>query len=230
MGIAYNTSIVRDGLILHLDAANVKSYPGANTTWYDISGNNNHATLVDSPTHSTENKGGLVLNGTSQYAEYSLANPYAETVIVWVKSGTTTWNKDGWLSSSRSSNGHIIHPDRAIKRVSFYIINSGGLGFTAIGSVTPDNITIPQMYAYTTNGSNSHKGYFNGDLVATITNNVSRTLTPTAQSTRVGRDSYTIDPSRFGNGTIYSTLRYNRELTAAEIRQNFEALRGRYGI
>lgn len=28
MGIAYNTSIVRDGLVLHLDAANPKSYPG----------------------------------------------------------------------------------------------------------------------------------------------------------------------------------------------------------
>ena len=38
MSIAYNTSIVRDGLVLQLDAANVKSYPGTGTTWYDLSG------------------------------------------------------------------------------------------------------------------------------------------------------------------------------------------------
>ncbi len=38
MGIAYNTSIIRDGLVLYLDAANVKSYPGTGNVWKDCGG------------------------------------------------------------------------------------------------------------------------------------------------------------------------------------------------
>ena len=45
MGIAYNSSIVRDGLVLHLDAANPKSYPGSGTVWKDLSGLGNDGTI-----------------------------------------------------------------------------------------------------------------------------------------------------------------------------------------
>lgn len=227
MGITYNTSIVRSGLVLHVDAANIKSYPGSGTTWSDISGNSNNVSLVNGPTYSTANKGGFVFDGTNQYAEYSLANPYAETVIVWAKSGTTNWNKDGWISSSRRANGHIIHPNIGTKTVNFFALTSGSAA-TAIGGGTLSDITIPRMYAYTTNGSNSHRCYFDGTQISNSTTPISRTLTPTIQSTWVGADILGL--SRFGNGTIYCTLRYDRVLSAAEIRQNFEALRGRYGV
>jgi hypothetical protein len=39
MGIAYNPRTITDGLVLCLDAANSKSYPGSGTTWTDLSGN-----------------------------------------------------------------------------------------------------------------------------------------------------------------------------------------------
>ena len=38
MGIAYNTSMISDGLIVYVDAANPRSYPGTGNTWYDLSG------------------------------------------------------------------------------------------------------------------------------------------------------------------------------------------------
>ena len=41
MAVNYNTSIVTNGLVLALDAANRKSYSGSGTTWTDLSGNNN---------------------------------------------------------------------------------------------------------------------------------------------------------------------------------------------
>lgn len=40
-------AIVTDSLVLHLDSANPKSYPGTETTWYDLSGSRNHGNLVD---------------------------------------------------------------------------------------------------------------------------------------------------------------------------------------
>jgi prepilin-type N-terminal cleavage/methylation domain-containing protein len=39
-------NIVKDGLVLHLDAGNPASYPGTGTTWFDLSGNNNNGTLI----------------------------------------------------------------------------------------------------------------------------------------------------------------------------------------
>ena len=55
MSLHHSPKIITDGLVLCLDARNTKSYPGTGTTWYDISGNNNHATLVDSHNNVTFN-------------------------------------------------------------------------------------------------------------------------------------------------------------------------------
>ena len=52
MGIAYNTSIVKDGLVLYLDAANIKSYPGTGTTVFNLGNNGINTTLVNGPTVS----------------------------------------------------------------------------------------------------------------------------------------------------------------------------------
>jgi hypothetical protein len=83
------------------------------------------------------------------------------------------------------------------------------------------------MYTYTTNGNNLHKIYLDNALIFTNTNTISRSLTPPVVSTKFGADDLT---GRYGNGILYSTTRYNRALTEAEIKQNFEATRGRYGI
>ena len=46
--IGYSTSaIVTDVLVLYLDSVNPKSYPGTETTCYDLSGSRNHGSLVD---------------------------------------------------------------------------------------------------------------------------------------------------------------------------------------
>ena len=47
MGVAYNSRIVTDGLVLALDAGNTKSYPGSGTTWTDLSGNGRNGTLTN---------------------------------------------------------------------------------------------------------------------------------------------------------------------------------------
>jgi hypothetical protein len=48
MGVYAGPDIVEDGLILHLDAANGRSYPNTGTGWFDLSGNNNHFQLFNS--------------------------------------------------------------------------------------------------------------------------------------------------------------------------------------
>jgi hypothetical protein len=60
MGLAHSPRIVTDGLVLCLDAANPKSYPGTGTTWFDISANNFNAILNGSVTFSGNNLGGVL--------------------------------------------------------------------------------------------------------------------------------------------------------------------------
>ena len=47
MGLPHSPHIVRDNLILYVDAGNVKSYSGSGTTWKDLSGNGHDGTLVN---------------------------------------------------------------------------------------------------------------------------------------------------------------------------------------
>jgi hypothetical protein len=62
-------NVVTDGLVLSLDAANIKSYVSGSTTWYDKSGNGNNGTLTNGPTFDSNNGGNLVFNGTNQYID-----------------------------------------------------------------------------------------------------------------------------------------------------------------
>ena len=56
MGLAHSPSIVTDGLVLCVDAANTKSYPGSGTTWTDISGKGHNGTLTNLNNIISKNK------------------------------------------------------------------------------------------------------------------------------------------------------------------------------
>jgi hypothetical protein len=218
--------IVTSGLVLCLDAGNRKSYPGTGTTWTDLSGNGNTGTLTGAG-YNSANGGSITFDGTDDFVTYSLASPFAETVIVWAKSAGNTWNADGWMSHSRSINGHHLHPSFNLKRMEYYVADSTGGGSVFIGAYVPTEITTPHMYSYTTNGSNLHKGYFDTTEVVSSSSSITRTTTPTAVTQYLGRDSIL---TRFGNGNIYACLRYNRALSATEIQQNYLATKSRYGL
>ena len=219
----FGPNTITDGLILALDAANPRSYPGSGTAWKDIVSNND-GTLTNGPTFSNDKGGSIVLDGVNDYVNLSFANPLSETISVWASSTTSTWNINGWISSARRQNGHIIHPTPSTKDISYYVLNSA-VSYTLIGSFTLDDITIPHMYTMTTNGSNLHKGYVDGVLVTTSTTSITRTPSPTNQPWTLGRDD---GLSRYGNGSVYNCLRYNKALSLEEIQQNYNATKNRF--
>src|SRR6056300_1567619 len=87
MSLCHGASIVRDGLVLHLDAANVKSYPGSGTTWYDLSGNENNFTLDSSGIVHNSSEGTFTLSdeGGAIYTS-TLTTAASATVVFWMKS------------------------------------------------------------------------------------------------------------------------------------------------
>jgi hypothetical protein len=231
---------VRDGLVVYLDAANARSYPRSGPTWFDRSGNDINGNLVNSPTFLTEYFGAISLDGTDERINFSNSNNYyAETVIVWAKSNTATWSGSGagggfgYLSSSRRKNGHVLHTNAGNTSVSVFVMltdaDSNFNSYYSPGTISPSNIQIPHMYAYSTNGLDLHKGYLDGVAVATSTTEISRDVNTVQRYWEVGSDDFP-PQARNGNGTYYVLQKYNRQLTDAEIQQNFNALRSRFSI
>lgn len=230
MGIAYNTSIVRDGLVLHLDAANVKSYPGTGTTWSDLSGNGNNGTLVNGPLYSSDNNGILAFDGTDDYVSETvgLSDSFWQgdfTASFWVKFDTintsTNYNSDKTLLQHGSnSNSRGLHLSQRRSRVHFGLYGDDLEGSAILSTNTWYNITyalnntsfLKQIYINTVLDNDQTGGAYIG----------------TGNNTRIfGR------VLSFGNtfdGDVGLCNFYNRVLTESEIQQNFEALRGRYGI
>lgn len=80
-------TIITDGLVLYLDAANPKSYPTTGTTWSDLSGNENNGTLINGPTFNLSNNGSIVFDGVNDYGSLgnSLGNGFSQiTVNAWI--------------------------------------------------------------------------------------------------------------------------------------------------
>jgi hypothetical protein len=217
--------IVTNGLVGHWDAANTQSNQGG-TTWYDLTANNRNFTLLSGANFDSEYGGSVSFYGINDYAQIS-SYPASkeETIIVYAKSNTTNWNNYGWLSAQRAANGHIIHPWINIREVRYYLIGSPTTKYYLAGSYTPASINIPRMYSVTTNGSNLHKMYVDGAPVLTATNSISRSSSVYNSTWYIGADRMY---SRYGNGKIYVVLRYNRQLTDAEILQNYNELSTRF--
>ena len=225
-----NLNIVRDGLIAWYDVLFQTSYPDSGTTWYDLGGNDDDGTLVGGVSYDSGNGGGLYLDGSDDYIDFNFVNPYAETIIIWLKSAVSAdWNDTGWASSSRRENGHIIHPSTSTpKLMQFYVLDSSA-AFTLVGSYTVADIDVPHMYALSTNGSNLHKIYFDGAFDSQSTTSISRTATPSSQTWLIGKDDLPApNDNRYGNAYIYSCYRYNRQLSDSEITHIYNQTKGRF--
>ncbi len=87
MSLSHSPLIVRDGLVLCLDAANPRSYPKSGTTWSDLAGANDGA-LTNGPTFDADDKGSIVFDGTDDYCQinnaHDLINSLDITVCIWI--------------------------------------------------------------------------------------------------------------------------------------------------
>ena len=83
MGIAYNTSIVSDGLVFALDAANSRSYAGSGITVNSLVGGIG-CTLVNGVGFGTSNSGSFIFDGTNDYIDTQTSFiPTRYTVFAW---------------------------------------------------------------------------------------------------------------------------------------------------
>lgn len=228
MGIKYNTSIVRDGLVLHLDAANPKSYPGSGTVWKDLSGNGNDGTLVNSP--ELLNNGFRFSNDSSWIAG---GFSYIENSSTLSDISTFTLSFCIYSLGTQSNNGASV----------FHKATEGSLGFVCepINNSIRVNYWNGSAWSWSSNTvSLEHNEFIIYDYVYTgtdlivyknsqeVLNNPVTIVWDATNIVRVGRRRGHLQHHLYGS--IFYERLYNRALTPEEIQQNFDALRGRYGI
>jgi hypothetical protein len=111
--VAYYGGIVKDGLVLDLDAAKKASYPGSGTRWNDIAGGIITGSLVNGPTFDSSNGGSILFDGTNDYVSGSILVTPSLSVNFWLKPllvrdynpaiGINAWGDFQWHTTSNGS-------------------------------------------------------------------------------------------------------------------------------
>lgn len=224
--------LVTDGLVLNLDAGNPYSYLQgiSGTTWTDVSGNGNNGTLINGTSYSN---GAMVFDGVDDYVQVpytSSLNSDRVTVNAWInKTQAVNFshfiglpvNNVTWSPPYMSYGVEYIGTSNTISFV---------MGFTD-NTFAYTNFTLSfgnnQWFNFTASyDKTSVKIYINGVLVATRSE--SKTMYQSTADFYVGAINTSAQYPL--NGKIGVTQVYNKALSASEVQQNFQALRGRYGI
>lgn len=224
MAIVYNNiTIVTDGLVLCLDAANPRSYSGSGTTWTDLSGLGNNGTLTNGPTYNSGNLGSIVFDGVNDTVDFTFDLRTSWSYECWVMH--TTINGFAFLGQGTTSNNnglHIWFRDGSNLRFGMYANDTDALSLTTL-----TNIWYHYCFTYNHNSPYTKRIYRNGvELTGTIQQTQSQ-----YSGTGIVRIGATYGSGgNFGSGRISNVKLYNRVLTLEEISQNFNAVRGRFGI
>jgi hypothetical protein len=226
MAFNFSPKVVTDGLALTLDATNPKSYISGSTIWYDLSSNVNNVSLINTPISVYTNVQSYEFNGTNQTAVSSYAhaitgsNPW--TISVWanVSSSESGGGRKGWLIWE-GGPGQGVNELIAMGVTSGYIEIahwSNDIGYPN-ATVTFDGWS---MYSCVYNGTNEYV-YVNGIRKGSSTFTLSTTTGSWYLCSRANQ-------SEFLNSKIAAFSVYNRALSDTEILQNYNALKGRFGL
>jgi hypothetical protein len=225
MSFHHSPKIVTDGLVLCLDAANKKSYSGTGSVWTDLSNRSSNATLVSSPTFSSNNKGIIQFNGSTQYAISNSINASftALTFIVFFYRITNGASGAGILfnrGGGGSTTGmNICYPN--LNNLGYHWNDDDGTYLYDSGLSIPLN-----AWSYCALSVNSTSALFcvNGNFINRIYSHASTTI---GAGLQIGAD---VPTNRYYQSNFALAYLYNRALSSNEILQNYNALKGRFNL
>ena len=213
-------NIVTSGLVLDFDAGNLSSYPKSGTTWFDLSGNGTNGTLVNGPTYNASNQGSLVFDGTDDRVTASNAN---------LIHGTSNWTYSAWVNFNSTPSLGTLFENGSWTNCLLIRYETNNFAIYSMSSLwgrfywTP-SIGVWYKLDFFRNG-NTLFFYINGVSYSSMS--FSANISPSANlfiasSQHVAGQCF--------NGKIATFQVYNRALSGAEITQNYDALKYRYGL
>jgi len=224
--------IVTDGLVLHLDAGDSASYPGSGTTWTDLSGNGNNGT-ISGATYDSANGGSLSFDGNNDYVQLPT------TTLLRASSTISAWINIDDFTTGKTSTGRVFIKNTGNNFNSLIGFYNGGYSFEVdtnsnphemsgrtTGNVSSSAISAGSWFHFSlVFESNTFYGYVNGVLTG------SDSLDDNLTFNRIGDGSGFPDSyPAYMKGKIANFKVYNRPLTPSEVTQNYNALKGRYGL
>lgn len=226
MSVYGGPDIITDGLVLHLDAGNSKSYPGSGSTWYDLSGNGNHA--INTGLYFNDNPKSFQVYQVGDISEIESTNLQPAEITVEIMFYLITIS-DGWLFSCQTSSlsdynkGYLLRYDNP----TYNLFWQTGRGST---------FTRITKSGFLTNSKWHHVvGTFNADQQALYSNGSVQTTTGGSIDYTGVRNVITVGTfATSGAGQTYTNIGfikvYNRALSSYEIQHNYNALKGRFGL
>jgi hypothetical protein len=224
--------VITDGLVLCLDATSPYSYSGAGSTWADISGQSNNATLVGSPVFSS-NPGSFSFSSNKHaITSNNTMNLSAATFIAWVNPSQI---QSGWNGIIFSRNGY---GGGDIRATGIQLCSNNGIGYHwdsyaeqgCNGQlIVPNNEWSMIAVTFTANAATTYLLKSSG-----ITSVVYSRPNPAVSGIAnfyIGCDPY--DPSSIARafvGKIATSLIYTRALTQTELTTIFDSQKVKFGI
>jgi hypothetical protein len=218
-------NIVTDGLVLYLDAANTKSYPGSGTTWTDVSRGGNNGTLTNGPTFNSANGGSIVFDGTNDFVNFGniLSNLSNITYEIWFN------------TTASSAYDALIEKDRSPWMSAGLQLREGKVAWV-VGNFSgpPYSTDVTSSLSY--NDGNWHQavGTYNRNTTNLFVDGVLQATTSSTAaiiySTAAFKIGFHSEPFSYFNGRISKASVYNRALTPQEVLQNYNATKTRFGL
>jgi hypothetical protein len=226
MALSHSPQIVRDNLVLYLDAANIKSYPGSGITFFDLSINKNNATLLNGVAYSANNLGSLIFDGVDDFININQPaiqfSPNKWTVCFWIKPNNQT---SRFLTPNSNGIDQYLTYNSTLQRIDVSVAQSADVNErTRAGTSNTIPIGVWSYFCISIDNLNI-KIYANSILTNEYTETIS--IGNWSGAWRLGQRG---NNTSWYSGEFSNFLVYNRQLSTQEIKQNFEALRRRYGI
>lgn len=225
MGISYNSSIVTNGLVLCLDAGNPRSYPGSGTTVYDATNTQPSVSMLNGTTYTSGTRGYWTFDGIDDYiGGNSLTTTLSGgTMEIWTY--ITAINRNQGFFALNSGVGYINFWMPSTNYMRWEVIGTTGSAYSTINATTLATTNNWYHFVGTFNGSNNTTIYVNG------TSETSQTMSNQPSGAYIAPMQIGRYDSSYPSASRISIARfYNRALSASEVSQNFNAIRGRYGI
>jgi len=227
--------IVKDGLVLWLDAGDRTSYPGGGTVWRDLSNGGKNGTLINGPTFNSGNGGSIVFDGVDDYVtgfdNIGINTGFPFSVEIWFN---ITAFLDQYPSlcqlKTNTSNGWNF----AISQTSTYL----GIAFGSSSSwsnIKTGNVPSIGVWNHTVCIYNGAGSINIGNYKVFLNTNEQELsaaggFNPTTQVNYLGTTNAASRGIDDFNGKMSIVKIYNRALSANEVSQNFNATRARFGV
>ncbi len=216
MSSSAGPDIITNGLILHLDAADRKSYPGSGTVWRDRSGNGYQANM-----RNLDSSNWVLIDG--QRAFETNRTPNQGFTINSFALPTSQRTYSIWLKSKSFSISYQTWFDDGNENILFGALNNQFILYPNVTLNANLQINIWYNFAYTLSGT-SAIGYINGLPIGSGT--YLTTLAAGVGPLVILGDVFSETTSCYCSCASV----YNRTLSPQEIKQNFNATKSRFGL